>query len=376
MVDIRQATRDLMTALEQGHRVICIHYGCENFNDVTDRPVAVSAIGVAEVTDPSGERDSQVFSIANSIPDDDPVERERDMMRRFFEFAKARPDASWVHWNMNNATYGFAPLSARYRFIMGMEAPSVFPSDRQFDLDSIVGARYGEHFAQHPKLRNLCSLNNFFMPNFKKGKDEAKAFADGDYGLCERSVGEKAHLLASILGKLKAGSLQTANSVGMLEFADDHLDAVKVVLALGNRFLNVERELKIRRESRPTLTVRDEYDAQDLMRSLLAIFFHDVRPEDAAPIWAGASSRVDFILRDFELAIELKYAHDSMTSKSLGEELLVDRERYSAKNGVRHLLCLVFDHDGRLRNPRGLEGDLSRVSSLDGLAVTVKIYDR
>ena len=298
------------------------------------------------------------------------------MMRRLFEFAKARPDAFWVHWNMNNATYGFAPLTARYRFIMGEEAPSVFPSDRQFDLDSIVGARYGEQFVRHPKLRNLSSLNSYFMPNFKDGKDEAKAFADGDYGLCERSVGEKAYLLASILASFKSGALQTANSVGMLRFADDHLDAVKVVLTLGARFLNVERELKIRRETRPTLEINDEYDAQDLMRSVLAIFFDDVRPEDVSAIQAGASSRVDFVLPDYELAIELKFARDSMDSKSLGEELVVDRERYSAKKGVRHLLCLVFDHEGRLRNPRGLERDLSRESSSEGFAVTVKIYDR
>lgn len=376
MTDIKQATRDLMSAVDQGHRVICVHYGCENFNDVTDRPVAVSAIGVAEVTDPSGERDTQVFSIANAAPHEDPVERERDMMRRFFEFAKSRPDTSWVHWNMNNATYGFAPLAARYRFIMGEEAPSVFPSDRQYDLDSMVGSRYGEQFVRHPKLRNLCSLNNYFMPNFKDGKDEARAFADGDYGLCERSVGEKAYLLASILAGFKSGVLQTANSVGSLRFADDHLDAVKVVLALGTRFLNVERELKIRREERNTLEVKDEYDAQDLMRSLLAIFFDDVRPEDVAPIQAGASSRVDFVLPDYELAIELKFARDSMNSKSLGEELVVDRERYAAKSGVRHLLCLVFDHKGRLRNPRGLERDLSRESSSEGFAVTVRIYDR
>jgi len=376
MTDIKQATRDLFAAIDKGHRVICIHYGCENFNDVTDRPVAVSAIGVAEITDPSGERASQVFSIANSVAGEDSVQRERDMMRRFFEFAKSRPDACWVHWNMNNATYGFGPLLARYRYIMEEDAPPVFANDRLYDLDSIVGGRYGDTFVRHPKLRSLCSLNGYFMPGFKDGKDEAKAFAEGNFGLCERSVGEKAHLLASILADFKSGALQTANSVGMVQFADEHLDAVKVVLALGDRFLNVERELEVRREKRPTLEVTDEYDAQDLMRSLLAIFFEDVRPEDVAPITAGASSRVDFVLPDFELAIELKFARDSMDAKSLGEELIVDRERYAARQGVRHLLCLAFDHRGRLRNPRGLERDLSRDSSSEGFAVTVRIYDR
>lgn len=375
MADSDRDTRDLQTAVARGQTVICIHYGCENFNDVTDRPAAVSAIGVALISD-NGERDAQVFSIANAPQNDDPVERERDMFRRFFSFAGGLLDPSWVHWNMNNATYGFAPLLARYRYILGSDAPSVFAADRLYDLDNMIGARYGDQFVRHPKLRNLCSLNGYFMPSFKDGKDEAKAFAEGDYGLCERSVGEKAHHLATILRHFLAGDLQTANSVGMLEFAKGHLDAVQVVLDLGQRFLYVERELKTRHSGRGTILITDEYDAQDLMRSLLAIFFEDVRPEDVVPTTAGASSRVDFVLPDFELAVELKFARDSMSAKSLGEELIVDRERYAANTRVRHLICLVFDHEGRLRNPRGLEGDLSRETSSEGFAVTVRIYDR
>ena len=186
----------------------------------------------------------------------------------------------------------------------------------------------------------------------------------------------RAHHLATILRHFIAGDLQTANSVGMLDFAKGHLDAVQVVLELGQRFLYVERELKTRHGGRQTILISDEYDAQDLMRSMLAIFFEDVRPEDVVPTKAGASSRVDFVLPDFELAVELKFARDSMSAKSLGEELIVDRERYAANTKVRHLICLVFDHEGRLRNPRGLEGDLSRETSAEGFAVTVRIYDR
>lgn len=376
MTDVKQATRELLEALDQGYRVISVHYSCENFHDVTDRPVAVSAIGVTEILDPSGERESQVFSIANAAANEEVVEREKELLKRFFEFAKGRPDARWVHWNMNNATYGFSALMARYRFLFGEEPPSVFSSDRLYDLDSIIGARYGEAFAKHPKLRSLCSLNRYFMSFFKDGKDEAKAYSDGDYGLSERSAAEKSHLISSILVDFKSGALQTANSVGMLKFANEHLDAVKVVLTLGERFLYIERELAIRRENRPTVTVTDEYDAQDLLRAMLAIFYDDVRPEDVAGSFAGATSRVDFVIPEFELAIELKFSRPTLDSKKLGEELIVDRERYASRKDVRHLLCLVFDHSGLLRNPRGLEKDLSRESSLENFAVTVRIYDR
>ena len=376
MTDIKQTTRDLLQALDQGHRVLCVHYACENFMDVTDRPVAVSAIGVTEILDPSGDKDSRVFSIASAAANDDVVEREKELLQRFFDYAKEHPDARWVHWNMNNATYGFSALIARYRFLFNEDPPSVFSSDRIYDLDSIVAARFGDQFAKHPKLRSLCSLNRYFMPFFKDGKDEAKAYSEGDYGLSERSTAEKSHLISSILNDFRSGALQTANSVGTMQFADEHLDAVKVVLTLGERFLYVERELMHRHSNRSTITMDDEYDAQDLLRALLAIFFDDVRPEDHTPEYAGASSRIDFIIPEYELAVELKFARESLDKKKLGEELLVDTQRYDQRKDVRHLLCLVFDHKGLLRNPRGLEKDLNKEASIDSFAVTVRIYDR
>jgi hypothetical protein len=376
MTDLKEATRELVSALDEGKRVICIHYSCENFHDVTDRPVAVSAIAVSELTDSTGGRESTVFSIANSAANDDAVEREKEMFERFFEYARTRPDAFWVHWNMNNATYGFSALISRYRYLFGDEPNSPWQSNRLFDLDSLVGARYGEQFAKHPKLLSLCSLNGYFLSFFKAGRDEAKAFADGDFGLCERSTAEKAHLLASILTDFRAGSLRTQNSVGSLHFASEPLDAVRVVLTIGDRFRYVERQLVRRHASRETLKVADEYDAQDLLKALLAIFFDDIRPEEVAPKVAGASSRVDFILPDYALALELKYARSSMTSATLGEELIVDRERYRSRKEIQHLICMVFDHEGQLDNPRGLERDLSREASVEAFAVTVRIYDR
>lgn len=375
MTDIKQSARDLIDAVGAGQKVICIHYSCENFYDVTDRPVGVSAIGICELM-ASGERDSQVFSIASAAANDDVVEREKELLQRFFDFAKNQPDARWVHWNMNNATYGFAALISRHRFLFAVDPPSVFRPDRLYDLDSIIAARYGDQFSNHPKFRNLCSLNRYFMSFFKDGKEEARAYSDGDYGLVERSAGEKAHLLASLLTDFRSGALQTANSVGMLEFAGGHVDAVQVVLLLGERFLYVERELGRRYGDRATITINDEYDAQDLLRSLLAVFFDDVRPEDVAPSFAGASSRIDFVIPEYELAIELKFVRPTLDSKKLGEELIIDRDRYAQGKDIRHLMCLAFDHEGLLRNPRGLERDLSRDSSTDNFAVTVRIYDR
>jgi REase_DpnII-MboI len=372
MLSIDSALRDLRTAIQRGEKVICVHYACENFYEVTDRPVAVTCVAVAEPV--VGQE--LTFSVANAPAAEDVVEREKDLLKRFYEVLSASPDARIVHWNMHSSSYGFAAIASRYRYLLGQNPPAVIQEDRLYDLDSMIEARFGNDYAKHPKLRNISSLNNIYMPFFKTGKDEADAVKSANYGMIERSTSEKAHIISILLDRLLRGTLRTQNSVGAVEFAGSHLDAVKLVLTMGQRFLYVERALKFRRDGRSTLVVNDEYDAQDLLRTLLALFFDDVRDEDYAPIHAGAGSRIDFVLPQFGLAVELKYTRENLRAKELGEQLIIDRDRYKTRGGVQHLICLVFDHQGLIKNPRGIESDLGRDHGDDEMAVTVKIYDR
>lgn len=208
------------------------------------------------------------------------------------------------------------------------------------------------------------------------GQDEADRAEEGDYSAIQRSTSEKCRAIAELFGLFVSGALTTSNSAGRTKFAGAQVDAVSIVLDVADRMLLVERSLKRRHGGRPTLTVSDEYDVQDLLRSLLVLFFEDVREESSAPEHAGASSRIDFILPAFSVAIEVKKSRASMTSGDLGEELIVDRDRYAQHPAVKHSVCVVIDHDGRLANPRGLEADLMRKSSIEGLSVTVRIVDR
>lgn len=379
MADTEENARELTTALRRGDRVVAIHYACENFHNVKDRPTAVSSIAVSEASNSGSIRDEHVFSLANAAvagESPDTSDLEKELLTRFYAHIEKMPDAKFVHWNMNKSTYGFAAIQERYRYLFGTYPSFTFSEDRLYDLDDIIASRFGETYVEHPKLRILCNVNNFHMPFFKKGTDEVEALEAGNYGLIERSCAEKANIIAKLLMLYASGRLKTRHSVGSVEFAESYIDAVKCVLAVGDRFRYIERELRHRHGNRSTLTVEDEYDAQDVLRSVLRLFFADIRPEDYTPSYAGANSRVDFVLPDFGLAVELKYARDTMTDKSLGSELLVDRERYSSNAGIEHLVCLVFDHEGILRNPRGLEKDLSRESSGENLSVTVRIFDR
>lgn len=129
-----------------------------------------------------------------------------------------------------------------------------------------------------------------------------------------------------------------------------------------NKFHKVARQLRTRHDSRSTLEIDDEYDVQDLLHSLLLLHFDDVRPEEWTPSYAGGSVRMDFLLKDEGIVIEVKKTRKSMTAKSLGEELLIDREKYKVHPDCHKLYCFVYDPEGILGNPVGIKKDLERGS--------------
>lgn len=194
------------------------------------------------------------------------------------------------------------------------------------------------------------------------------------HGDIRRSIAEKAIAIASLGRRLLDGTLETKGAGPYLTFAGGAIDSIQVVLSVGERFRDVARQLTRRHDQRPTLKVTDEYDAQDLYHALLRMFFADIREEEWTPSHAGSAKRIDFLLPEHRLAVELKHSRPTMTKKTLGDELLVDVGNYGKHAAVRHLVCLVFDFDGHIENPRGMERDLSQV--YDGLAVTVRIFDR
>ncbi len=126
------------------------------------------------------------------------------------------------------------------------------------------------------------------------------------------------------------------------------------------RFHVVVQQLRRRHDNRSTLNVSDEYDAQDLMHALLKLFFNDVRPEEWTPSYAGGSSRMDFLLKGESIVIEVKKTREGLTAKQIGEQLIIDIEKYGAHPDCKALFCFVYDPDGWLGNPQSLENDLSR----------------
>lgn len=119
------------------------------------------------------------------------------------------------------------------------------------------------------------------------------------------------------------------------------------------------------------LDVQDEYDVQDFLHALLYLYFDDIRPEEWTPSYAGASARMDFLLKNEQIVIEVKKTRSGLDAKEIGNQLLEDVARYQCHSDCAILFCFVYDPDGRLANPRGIEKDLSQ--ERDDLTVQVMI---
>jgi hypothetical protein len=364
--------RELRQAYERGEQILAVHYACEDLYQAKDRPAAVACIAVTETIEGS----TIAFALSDAPPSVQDDAREVDLLNRFYQHLQARPDAHILHWNMNSSTYGFAALESRYRYLTASPPEYLPSSSRLYDLDALIADQFGEEYAKHPKLANIAALNKLSKRFFLQGAEEAKKFSAGDIGAVKGSTTNKVKIILGLFERLVEGTLQTQTSVGSVRFAGEQLDAVTTVLTLGDRFQYVQRSLLRRHAKRETLIVGDEYDAQDLLRALLKVFFDDVRDETWTPNYAGGSSRIDFLLPDFSLAIELKYMRESLNDKRIADELIVDRDRYKTETQANHLICLIFDQGGLLQNPRGLEKDLNVAGTTEGMAVTVKIYDR
>lgn len=152
---------------------------------------------------------------------------------------------------------------------------------------------------------------------------------------------------------------------------DNDWTALDAIEQLCTRFHLVARQLTERHAKRDTLAIADEYDVQDLFHALLHIDFDDIRPEEYTPSYAGKATRMDFLLPEEKLVVEVKKTRGGLGAGEVGTQLIEDIARYKTHPDCSTLICFVYDPDGHIKNPRGFERDLN--SADDGLVVRVLV---
>lgn len=147
--------------------------------------------------------------------------------------------------------------------------------------------------------------------------------------------------------------------------------ALQKIEKICHRFHLVAKQLRARRENKTAFNIDDEYDVQDLLHALLKVEFDDIRPEEHTPSYASNSSRMDFLLKQEKIVIETKKTRKGLGSRELGQELIIDIEKYKVHPDCHVLVCFVYDPDDKISNPRGVENDLNRHEELFQVKVII-----
>lgn len=212
----------------------------------------------------------------------------------------------------------------------------------------------------------LVKVEHFLLTNFGPESAPYKMFAETDH---RKLSGWHRSDFDRGLNRIK-GTLLACREISApkIEPTTSYNDRISNIF---ERFHFVVKALRHRHADRHTIDVNDEYDVQDLLYALLKLYFDDVRKEEYSPSYAGGASRVDFLLKKEETVIEVKKTRQDLRDKRLGEELIVDAARYKAHPDCKRLICFVYDPDGRINNPSGIETDLN--SHTDNFKVNIVI---
>jgi hypothetical protein len=157
--------------------------------------------------------------------------------------------------------------------------------------------------------------------------------------------------------------------------ADPHLDALAQVGQIAASLPTAVKSLTERGDGRLSFEINSERDLQDVFFFALRTSFDDVRREEWTPSSAGGSKRVDLLVPEARVMIEIKFVRDARHARTVADELRVDFESYHSHPACGTLVAIVWDPKRRIGDPKALERDLSgsRIKGDKAFEVVVRV---
>jgi len=147
--------------------------------------------------------------------------------------------------------------------------------------------------------------------------------------------------------------------------------AVHQIEQIFNQFGEISIPLQERRSDRKPLTMDDEADVQYLLHGLLKLHFDDVRREPHTERHSSVSPRIDFLIQNETIGVEVKRASPTRQEHSLRSELAEDKEQYRLDTNIDTLLVFVFDPEKQIGNKAEFEDSFEQETSQMETRVTV-----
>ena len=187
---------------EHSDNVWVIHYASSDF---TKYPIRIASIVLRKLTN------NQTYSFSMNDKEYD-ENKEKQILKDFFEHIKLNPRAKYLTWNMRGSIYGFKTIENRFIDLYpNEELPYVVADVNKSDLSHILSEMYGDNYIDHDRLENLIKINSLFNIHFIRGKDEAKEFENQQFSKIARSTESKVNNLADIANLVYRKKLKTNN---------------------------------------------------------------------------------------------------------------------------------------------------------------------
>jgi hypothetical protein len=135
--------------------------------------------------------------------------------------------------------------------------------------------------------------------------------------------------------------------------------AARTLEAFFRRLPLVIRQLRQRFRSRPAMCVDDAHDLDDVVRSLLPLYFDHIYLRSRTPSYAAAN-RTDLLIVPDRIFCTLKHASPELRRPQLIDEVTEDTAYYRTVQECRSVWIYVYDPQSYLREPHDLEACCSR----------------
>mgnify|MGYP001560723169 FL=1 len=236
-------------------------------------------------------------------------------------------------------------------------------------LKSIEDFKWGFDASDYIKLRRPNQIPVYDMRVLSRGLDTPPHIAVVAYLV---SLTTKAYSVKNFEEIVSRILRQVELKLNAKALPDNFGYAEKALNEIFENFHSFYNQLKNRHNNRDTIEIKDEYDVQDLLHCILKLHFKDVREEEYTPSYGGSSTRMDFLLKNENIVIEVKKTRERLSDKEIGEQLILDVAYYKNHTNCSFLKCFVYDPENRVKNPRGLESDLNKLTD-DKLSVELFI---
>ena len=153
-----------------------------------------------------------------------------------------------------------------------------------------------------------------------------------------------------------------------------NLSAKEIIRQVLKEFGNsVKKITQNRRKGHDLFKISDEYDVQDLLYVILKPLFPKLIDEDPNQKVGGVSNKIDLIIREEKILVEVKMIKDSDNNeKKFIEELKIDFESYHSNPHLEFLFAFIYDPQNKTKDTQNFY-QLNGIREKNGKSFEVEI---